>query len=260
LRFVYREAYASSGTEIEAGALFRAFAKPALTALVLHVLCEKLRTLARLVDAPQLSDADHQAIGRGLQLLRNRIAESADTDRLVFMRTLVATSARSLGLFQRGEISSVGSLAYHPLGRSPIHMIETDPALPTSGMPEMAAALGMLGLGSADGTWRLVECDLGDPSDGALRVCTASGEARVFFAANNQASVQLEINSLVTQDDQDAIVIHSTAPVPPMARSPRAAPGRTGHPGLRNVGMAELLRNTDGVDDLRRRFREEAAL
>jgi len=260
LRFVYREAYASSGTEIEAGALFRAFAKPALTALVLHVLCEKLRTLERLVDAPQLSDADHQAIGRGLQLLRNRIAESADTDRLGFIRTLVATSSRSLGLFQRGEMSSVGSLAYHPLGRSPIHMIETDPALPTSGMPEMAAALGMLGLGSEDGTWRLVGCDLGYPSDGALRVCTASGEARVFFAANNQASVQLEINSLVTQDDQDAIVIHSTAPVPPMARSPRAAPGRTGHPGLRNVGMAELLRNTDGVDDLRRRFREEAAL
>jgi len=45
-----------------------------------------------------------------------------------------------------------------------------------------------------------------------------------------------------------------------MARSPRAAPGRTGNAGLRNVGMADLLRSTDGVDDFICRFREEAAL
>lgn len=124
----------------------------------------------------------------------------------------------------------------------------------------MAAAIGILGLGHADATWRVVHSDLSDPSGGAIRVSTASGEARLFFAANSQASVQLEINSLISPDDKDVIVIHSTAPVSRMARSPRAAPGRTGHAGVRNVGMAELLRNTDGISDLRRRFREEAAL
>jgi hypothetical protein len=139
-------------------------------------------------------------------------------------------------------------------------LIASDPALPTTGMREMAAAIGILGLGHADATWRVVHSDLSDPSGGAIRVSTASGEARLFFAANSQASVQLEINSLISPDDKDVIVIHSTAPVSRMARSPRAAPGRTGHAGVRNVGMAELLRNTDGISDLRRRFREEAAL
>jgi hypothetical protein len=139
-------------------------------------------------------------------------------------------------------------------------LIASDPTLPISGVREMAAALGILGLGDADAMWRVAESDLADPTDGTLRVNTAFGETRIFFAANHRASVQLEINSLVSPDDKDAVVIHSTAPVSRMARSPRAARGRTGHPGLRNVGMAELLRDADGVDDLRRRFREEAAL
>ncbi len=108
------------------------------------------------------------------------------------------------------------------------------------------------------GVWPKAICP--DPSSGTLRVGTGAGTARIFFAANSHASVQLEINSLISPDDKDVIVIHSTAPVSKMARSPLAAPGRTGHPGLRNVGMAELLRDADGVSDLRRRFREEAAL
>jgi hypothetical protein len=260
LRFVYREFYATHAAEIEAGALFRAFAKPALTALVLHVLFEKLHTFARLVHAPRLAAADHDAIKQGLILLRNRIADSADSDRLAFVRTLVTASSRSLSLFQEGGTPPTGSTAYRPLGRFPIQLIASDPTLPTSGMREMASALGILGLGDADATWRVAESNLANPAAGALSVHTALGETRVFFAANHRASVQLEINLFVSPDDKDAIVIHSTAPVFRMARSPRATRGRTGHPGLRNVGMAELLRDADGVNDLRRRFREEAAL
>jgi hypothetical protein len=48
--------------------------------------------------------------------------------------------------------------------------------------------------------------------------------------------------------------------VPKMARSPLAAPGRTGHSGLRNVGMAELLHEATSSDNLCERFREEAIL
>jgi hypothetical protein len=172
----------------------------------------------------------------------------------------VTASSRGLSLFQEGRTPPTGSTAYRPLSTCPIHLIASDPTLPTSGVREMASALGILGLGDADATWRVAESNLADPAGGALRVDTALGETRIFFAANHRASVQLEINSLVSSDDEDAIVIHSTAPVSRMARSPRAARGRTGHPGLRNIGMAELLRDADGVNDLLRRFREEAVL
>ena len=102
--------------------------------------------------------------------------------------------------------------------------------------------------------------DLSDPSNGAIRLSTTSSQSRIYFAANSRASVQLEINSIISLDDKDVVVIHSTEPVSRMARSPRAAPGRTGHSGLRCVGMAELLHDSDGISDLRDRFREQAAL
>jgi hypothetical protein len=260
LRFVYREAYDRSGNEIEDGALFPAFAKPALSALVLHVLFAKLCAYARLAEAPHLADVDYDDIDHGLLLLRNCIAESAGTHRLNFILALVVTSSRGISLFRTGGKPPSESTVYRPLGSLPVHLLASDPALPTSGVREMAVALGILGLGGADGTWRLAQSDPESPSAGALRVCTTTGDVRIFFAANSRAAVQLEINSLISQDDRDAIVIHSTAPVFPMSRSPRAAPGRTGRSGLRNVSMAELLENANEASDLRRRFREEAAL
>jgi hypothetical protein len=89
---------------------------------------------------------------------------------------------------------------------------------------------------------------------------SGTNATRVFFAANDRAGVQLEINGLVNPGDTDAIVVHSTSPVPKMARSPLAPPGRTGRAGLRNVGMAELLREATSCDNLGERFREEAVV
>lgn len=259
LRVVYREAYTTNGPEIEASALFRAFAKPALTALVLHVLFSKLETFARAVNAPSFDVGDYSAIERGLTRLRDRLAISANPDRLAFIRMLVRESVRGISLFRDGMAPSP-STAYRALSTSPIHLIATDPSLPTGGVREVAAALGVLGLGDADGTWTVRESDMTSPVAGALTVTTGVGDARVFFAANSAAAVRLEFNSLVSPGDSDAIIIHSTSPVAKMARSPSSAPGRTGRVGLRDIGMSELLRDAGGVTDLRRRFREEAAL
>ena len=150
LRVVYSGAYAQNGIDINAGALFRAFAKPALSALVLHVLFAKLSTYARLAEAPGLASEDHDEIRKGIVLIRKHIANSSSSDRLAFIQTLIATSSRILSLFQRGEALPTSSRAYRSLGRSPIHLIATDPALPTSGIREMAVAIGILGLGHAD--------------------------------------------------------------------------------------------------------------
>jgi hypothetical protein len=260
LRVVYREAYTTNGPEIESSALFRAFAKPALTGLVLHVLFSKLETFARAVNAPSFDVGDYSAIERGLIRLRDRLAISANPDRLGFIRTLVRASVRGISLFQDGAANPTPSTAYRALSTSPTHMIATDPSLPTSGVRETAAALGLLGLGDADGTWTVRESDMTSPVAGALSVTTGIGDARVFFAANSAAAVRLEFNSLVSPGDSDAIIIHSTSPVAKMPRSPSSAPGRTGRVGLRDIGMSELLRDAGGVTDLRRRFREEAAL
>ncbi len=260
LRCVYRAAYTANGPAIEAGARFRAFAKPLLTALVLHVLCTKLRAFTRAVNAPSLTAADRAELENGIVVLRDRVAATAEPDRLTFIRDFVRGVARGLTLFQEGAMPVARSRAYRALGASPVHMIPDDPTLPTSGVREMAAALALLGLGDADASWAVAPGDATQPNDGAIRITSPAGSARVFFAAHSGAGVQLEINAIVGPDDGDAIIIHSTASVPRMARSPRASPGRTGRAGLRNVGMAELLRDAADATELRRRFREEAAL
>ena len=134
------------------------------------------------------------------------------------------------------------------------------PDLATSGTRELAAALGVIGLGDAAGHWTVDKADPNRPETGALRLSSRSNTARIFFAANDRAAVNLEINGLVRPDDPDAIVVHSIAPVPKMPRSPVAPPGRVGRPGLRNVAMAGLLREATTSDNLGARFREEALL
>jgi hypothetical protein len=261
LRCVYRAAYTSNGSAIEASARFRAFARPLLIALVLHVLCAKLLAFLHTVNAPSLTAADYAKLEEGVITLRNRLAAAADPNRLVFIREFVHRTARGLTLFQEGTMPLAGSRAYRPLGILAVHMISTDPALATSGVREMAAALALLGLGEASGAWAVAPGDPGQPNDGALQISSPTGgTARMFFAANSRAGVQLEINAIVRTDDGDAIIVHSTAPVPRMARSPRAAPGRRGRVGLRNIDMTGLLREATDVSELRRRFREETAL
>lgn len=163
-----------------------------------------------------------------------------------------------MALFQEG-----GPAAHHryrPLGDAPVQRISADAHLATSGVRELAAALAVLGGGDSAGKWTVGQSDPVDPQTGALRLIAGVTTTRIFFAANDRAGVQLEINGLVRPDDSDAIVIHSTSPVPKMARSPLAPPGRTGRVGLRNIGMAELLREATSADHLRERFSEEAVL
>ncbi|MBZ5505082.1 MAG: SIR2 family protein [Acidobacteriia bacterium] len=259
LRVVYREAYDTNGGAIEASALLRAYAKPALTALVVHVLGAKLRAFIETVDAPHLSGAERIAVGQGIVILRNRLAAGAEPDRLAFVRSLVRGFAHFIALFQEGT-PSAADLSYRPLSNSPVHRIPEDPNLATSGIRELASALGVIGLGESSGMWVVHTTNPAEPQRGVLRVTSSTGAARVFFAANDRASVQLGINGLVAPDDADAILVHSTSPVPKMPRSPLSPPGRVGRAGLRNVGMRDLLLEATSTTHLIQRFREEAIL
>lgn len=258
LRVVYRGDYDGNIPAIEASALFRAYAKPALTALVLHVLCSKLRTFVQNVDAPHLAQPERAVMEQGIVALRNRLSAGAEPDRLAFIRTLVRGATQAMALFQEG--APAADCRYKPVGDAPVQRISADASLATSGIRELAATLAVLGTGDSAGKWRIGHSDPADPQTGALRLVAGTTTTRIFFAANDRASVQLEINGLVKSDDGDVIVVHSTSPVLKMARSPLAPPGRTGRMGLRNVSMAELLREATSANRLSERFGEEAVL
>ena len=217
LRVVYRDAYDANIPAIESSALFRAYAKPALTALVLHVLGQKLCMFAQNVDAPHLAAPERAALEQGIVALRNKLSFRAEPDRLAFIASLLRASTQAMALFRTG--SPAGSSRYRALSEAPSHRIPADANLATSGVRELAAALAVMGIGDDAGHWSVEGASPVDPRTGALHLISGSSTARVFFAANDRASVQLEINSLVTPGDTDAIVVHSTSPVPKMARS-----------------------------------------
>jgi hypothetical protein len=263
LRFVYRDAYDSEAAAVEGGAKLPAFGKPLLTALVLYIWCSKLQAFVKVVEAPGLTEADRALIGTGLKLLRDRLGDAAaGSTPIDFLRLLIRESARCLTLFQQGHNPSGGAPTYRALGSVPVHQIENDPTLPTSGIREMAAALGLLGLGEQSGLWNISNGDSGVANGGVLGVKHFGGtsETRVFFSANNGVDVRLEANGIVVDDDGDAVVIHSTTPIVRMTRSPRSVLGRTGKTKARHVDMNMLLRDAVGINDLQSSFRTEAAL
>jgi len=263
LRCVYRDAYDAHTAQIEAESTLRAYGKPLLTALVLHVLCAKLSAFAHLANSPGLDEATRDALGSGIVHLRNRVADgAAPMDCLKFARLLIQASSRAMSLFQEGSLPPKGKWSYRALGAVPVSQIAAEPNLTTSGLREMASALGLLGLGEGRGDWYIELGDSSSDRDGVILVSAPGTRdaSRLFFVANSNAAFYLADNNIVKQDDGDAVVIHSAAPAQPMPRAPRSAPGRTGRRVARNVDMAALLREATDMDNLRQRFRIAASL
>lgn len=258
LRNVYRAAY-SGGThrQILESALIRAYAKPLLVALVLHLICSKLRKLIDLAPGG-LSAADRELLKQGVIGLRDTYAALADADRLGFVRRLVEHTGRAVALFRDGADGGTPR-RYSPVTRDPMHRIAGDPNLPASGLREAAAAIGVLGMGAAQGLWSLEHGDPGEPTSGVVRVRSGSGTVDLFFAANSHAALRLAFNGHAP-DALGTVVVHSTEIAPAVARSPRGAPGRTGRISARQVSMAELLGETANSNELIQRFREEVAI
>lgn len=261
LQLAYGNYYDGNGPDIESGAHFRAYAKPLLVAFVLHVLAAKIVAFAEIVDAPKLNaPSDRAAVAQGIFFLRDLVATHAEGDRGAFMAIFLATVSRAMSQFREGLVPP-GPLSYLALSGNPVHEVASEPGLSTGGMPQFAWALGLLGLGHAHGSWRMAgDAGTSDPRRSPIGAVSASGTARVFFAANPNAAMQLELTGAVDPSDDDAVVIHSMNPVQAMPRSPLAAPGRTGHGGPRHVDMKDLLSSADDMADLQRQFRESTSL
>lgn len=186
-----------------------------------------------------------------------RDAYDADGDRTVYVRALVAETARALRIL-RG--TSGGPGAYEALSTHIVSQIPADPNNGTSGLPELATALGLLGLGEARADWTVGRADPSTPANGSLTVTPAGGTAqRVFFVANQEADLALHMSGAVGDNDPDAVIIFSTSPGRRARRSPRRS-WRTADAATRRVGIRTLLGEALDVAELSRRFREEAVL
>ncbi len=261
LKVVFDDEYEAHGPDIEDQALIRAYAKPLLTALVLHVLSAKLRNFARTADAPNLEASARDEIDAGIQWLRDRAAELADPDQLGFVRRLAAVHGTTVALFQDG-VRPVPTTKppYRALSAVPLDRVRYEPALTTGGVPELASALGLLGTGARGGRWEVSINSCSAGVENVIMVTAASGATPVYFAANATSAARLLSTGVIESASADAVVIYSKEVPSARTRSPMGAYGRTASGRPREVGMAGLLIDARSGADLADAFRREAAL
>lgn len=238
-------------------ARIQAYAKPLLLALVLHLLCSKLRALVDLAPGA-IPVADRQSLQDGVIALRDLVAGSVAPDPLAFINAFIDQWGRSLHLIRNGSLNHAAG-RYQPLTVESIANIGADPGLPASGLRETAVAAGLIGYGVSRGDWQVVAPASTAVRDGMFRLHAPSGEAKVFLTSGPISALQLKQDGHVVDNDEP-IVIHGHKLVPAMARSPRAAPGRTGRRGVREVSLASLLESSATLDEIFQRFRMELAI
>ena len=164
-----------------------------------------------------------------------------------------------MSLFRAGEEPSVAA-RYQPLSREPLDRIPADANLATSGMPELAGALAVIGMGVGQHGWRVSFTPSGTGRVGALTI-TPPGQpaSATYFSANPRAIAQLALAGTSTAAG-DVVMIHSTGVPEARTRSPGALYGRTGRARARDVDMADLLKTSRDLDELASRFRHAAVL
>lgn len=258
LQNVYQNDFTPTNRQqIVDGSRIQAYAKPLLVALVLHLLCGKIRALIDLA-ATTLTPVDRQLLRNGAVALRNQLAACTAPDPLAFINAFIDQCGRSMHLIRNGSlVHAVGR--YQPLTVDSIPNIPGNPDLPASGMREAAVAAGILGFGVSRGEWQIDVPASNVVRDGMLRLTTPAGIAKVFLTSGPYSALQLRQEGHV-QDADEPIVIQGHKLVPAMTRSPRVAPGRTGRIGAREVSVASLLEASLSFEELFQRFREELAI
>lgn len=258
LQNVYRQDLTSVNRQrIVDEASIQAYAKPLLLALVLHLLCSKIRALVDLAPGA-VPLADRQPLRDGVIALRDQLAASVMPDPLAFINAFIDQWGRSLHLIRNGSLTHAAG-RYQPLTVESIANIATNPGLPASGMCETAVAAGVLGYGVSSGDWQIGAPASDAVRDGMFLLHAPSGEAKVFLTSGPFSALHLKQDGHVVDADEP-IVIHGHELVPTMPRSPRTAPGRTGRRSVREVSVASLLASSTTLDELFQRFRMKLAI
>ncbi|RUM18786.1 hypothetical protein EFD56_15185 [Rhizobium phaseoli] len=259
LQNFYKLDYCGKAAEIEQGSLLRSYGQSLLPALWLHVLAAKLEALVAPA-AAGLSEAAHKALRADLRSLRDATAFGvAVKDNEAFMLKALAWAGRSTSFFRDGKELEAARGVYTPLSINSVAKTLADPTVASSGLPQLALGLALIGRGKAAGHWTL---SLGDPANakaGAVKVAGPVRFAEIFFAANAQAAARLVTAGHASEDD-DAIILHSHEVPPRAVRHPTAAPGRTLRRGRREFSLAELAQGEADLDRLMLRFKGEMAI
>ena len=262
LESVYRDFFnAETRADILASALLKAFAKPLLVALVLYVLCAKIQTLLEkgLADMPP---HEQQTLAKGALAIRDAVADMvgpAPTERLAFVKRMMAETAHLLTAFHEGRVRAAGEHTYCAITEFPIQRMQLQLGLANSGLPQLAIALALLGLGLHAGDWTLSAPNSANPAGGVLDIMARSGPAHFFFVRDQHVAIKLQRDGHIRTDDP-VIVLHSEEIITPQQRSSRGQFGRKGKRVRRDISIKTLVAGATTSSTALHRFRMISAL
>jgi hypothetical protein len=249
LKVLYDADFDDHGSDILRSAKVRAYAKSLLVALVLDVLTRKLKKHLLLVSST-LDDSEIESLSIGLNVLRDLAAEACLKDgELAFVERVVATSKALGATFDTGNPNQA-SARYRPLGPFPVHQIPSDPGLESGGIRELAAALALVGRGHAVGSWTVRPLGGAGASGAVVLTSDTFGETRVFLCADLESGEMLFESGVLVEGSGDAVVLYSRGRMERRRRHPSSRRGRTGHLGIREVAIADLLATTASAGEL----------
>jgi hypothetical protein len=260
LQVTYGSSYAANASEIADASLLGAFAKPALVALVLFALADKLCILIGCVAELTVPPADLERIRADVRSLRDIVGAIASSNPRALVDELVVGMAFLLMVFRSGRVPDPANVLYQPLAVAPIATALESPDFPSAALGRLAVLISLLGRGRAEGLWDLGVGTPASPSDGVVSLDRGHRTTRLFVVSTARPLTQLEADGVVDPDDDDVLVVKAEAALPPSTRSPRPRYGRTGATGARYIDLEGLCATVSSADDLFEAFILEGAL
>jgi len=261
LRTTYGDAtYTTNRYEIDQSAVLGAYAKPALIALVLLVLTDKLVSLISYATETPMSAPDIARLGSDLRDLRDFAAGHADADPRGFVESLGALVTFALSIFTKGCAPDPAAPSYHQISVLPIAAATINPYFPSASLGRLAIAIALLARGLVERLWKLGLGEAASPSRGVVQVISFRQMSRLFFVRDPNSLSQLQLEGIIDLDDDKIVIVQADAGKPPATRSPAPSYGRIGASGARQVIIEDLYRSVDTADELYEAFRLGAVL
>lgn len=260
MRATYGGTYAANADAISDSALLGAYAQPALLALVLFTLADKLCALVGCVTDWALAADQVDRVRSDIRALRDLLGRLADGDPRTLLDGVISGMALALSVFRKGRAPNPSDVRYQPISNTPIAAALAAPDFPGEALGRLSIAASLLSRGACEGRWRIQIGTVAHPEEGVLRVVAGSEMSRVFVVRDSRAFTQLEVDGVVDPNDEDTLVIQAEAAHPSPTRAPRTRYGRTGSGRARHVDLEELCATVGTADELYEAFRLEGAL
>lgn len=265
LRIYYRDDYPPHREDICSRSALGMYSGPVLGALAIHVTVEKL-TIA-LGYEPNLAYSSDvlKGLQSGLAAIEHMLLTQAN-NHLDGVVTVLRSGLSALVQRYFDPANDLPTDAYRAIYDRPLKN-GVDAAVRHLHIPELAVALGLLGVGAARGHWTL-DIGLGDPREqGVLRLERTSsatgGASQVVITRDWVETNALKSTDYWTSNSGSIVVIQATGE--PHRVSSRGLNGGLGSgrrragPSRRTTLLAELHGHADSIDTLVDRFRATVA-